>query len=174
MIVANNKRLRNFIENASSTLILIAGFILAIMMAITTLDVSGRYLLGFSLPGSTELIRASLAVSVSLALPAVTWRSGNIALGLFKGHPNRPVERLRNFFVSAISAVVFGVLSVLLFHQAFDSLKNEDVIGYLELPIAPVVFILSIISAFTAMIFAVQSIGTDRLIRSVRSDHELG
>lgn len=140
-------------QSLMNFLLVVSGLCLLVMMAIITVDVVGRYIFSRSLTGATELVSVALAVAVSLSLPAVTWGQSHIALGLFQGPSSSLIERIRVAFVSLISAVTMAIVALVLWQRGLETIKYEDVIGYLELPVAPMVFVLSVMSGLTAVVF---------------------
>lgn len=143
-------------EVVARTLVVIAGVFLFGMMAITTIDVFGRYVLGQSLPGTVELVQTALTIAVACALPKVTLANAHIALGLVRGAPGHPLERIRLGFIAILGAGVLGCVSFVLFQHAAEAARFQDVIGYLQLPVAPMVYVLSAMTLLTALIFAYQ------------------
>lgn len=142
-----------WIGRATGWLESLVAVLLFAMMAITFVDVTGRYLFARPLPGSTEIIQVLLAVAVGCALPSVTWRQEHISIGLFDSASPGPWERGRRVVVALAGAVVFALLAALLWQHAGESAANEDVIGYLRLPVAPMVRAIAILSGATAFVF---------------------
>lgn len=134
----------------------IAGIALLFMMVLTVVDVGGRYFFARSLTGANEIIRISLAVVVAGALPAVTLAKQHISLGILTGPQSNFMERVRQLFVNMLSAVVTGALAWLLFSAAWEAYEFEDVIGYLELPLAPMLFFVAIMVAVTCFVMLSQ------------------
>jgi TRAP-type C4-dicarboxylate transport system permease small subunit len=139
-------RLTGWLENAGAVL-------LFAMMAVTTLDVAGRYLVNRPLPGSTEIVQVLLALSVACVLPAVSLRGEHISIGLFDGASPTPAERVRRSFAASLGAVAIAACAVLLWRHAGDAATNRDVIGYLRLPVAPMVYAMAGLFAVTAVAF---------------------
>jgi len=160
---AKGVRPRDRILNA---LLILAGLCLVAMMTLTAVDVAGRAILSRSLAGTTEMVQVALAFAVSLALPVVTWRGAHISLGLIDDGRRGWANGLRVVCVAAISAAVSGWVAVVLWRRAFEALEYEDVIGYLELPVAPMIFALSVAAAAMAAAFSARAIG--RLAALVR------
>lgn len=140
-------------RSITAVLLTVSGVLLLAMMLITTVDVAGRFGFSRSLTGSTEMVRVALAFAVALSLPAVTWGSHHIALGLFQGPSSSRIERLRLGFISLVSAVTMTIVAVVLWGYAGEAAEYEDVIGYLELPVAPMVYVLSVMTAVSAAFF---------------------
>ncbi|WP_264214759.1 TRAP transporter small permease [Leisingera thetidis] len=120
-------------------LVWISGIALFLMMVVTVTDVAGRYFSGRSLTGSNEMIRMALAVSVSSALPAVTKSGAHITLELLVGQEGHPLERLRRILVNVIGAAAYAFLTWFLWQAAMEAHEFSEVIGYLELPRAPMI-----------------------------------
>lgn len=130
------------------------GLMLFMMMVVTFCDVCGRYLLGWPLPGSTEIVQVLLALSVVTILPAITWHGAHISVGLFDGaSATTPFHRVRRAVVAALSAATFVALAWLLWEYAGQTATNRDVIGYLRLPVSPMVYAMAALSAVTACVF---------------------
>ncbi|SLN76577.1 TRAP transporter small permease [Oceanibacterium hippocampi] len=141
----------------ATVLVAVAGFALLVMMTLTVIDVTGRFLAGRPLTGANEIIRIALAVAVSCALPAVTYRGGHITLGLLTGPATHVLERLRGFLVLCFSAVVFTILAWLLWGAAMEAIEYKDVIGYLELPQAPMILVMAAMALASAIIVLIQA-----------------
>lgn len=154
----NGRRVRPR-DRILNILLMMAGLCLVAMMVLTAVDVVGRSVLSRSLAGTTELVQVSLAFAVSLALPVVTWRGAHISLGLIDDSRRGWANGLRVVFVAAFSAVVSGWVALVLWRRAFEALEYEDVIGYLELPVAPMIFALSVAAAAMAAAFSARAVG---------------
>lgn len=144
--------LRQKFASLATVLVAVAGLSLFAMMTLTVIDVVGRYFSGRSLTGSIEMIRIALAVSVSCAMPAVTLRGEHIMLGLLSGPPDHPLERLRGGLVWSFCSVVFVTLAWMLWGAAMESIEFEDVIGYLELPLAPMILVMAAMSLLSGIV----------------------
>jgi TRAP-type C4-dicarboxylate transport system permease small subunit len=120
------------------------------MMAVTFIDVTGRSLFSRPLVGSTDLVQVLLALTAACTLPSVTWRNEHLSIGLFDGVALTPAERIRRMLVAAIGAVVFAAMSVLLWRYGGETARNGDVIGYLRIPVSPMVYAVSVLAMVTA------------------------
>src|SRR5690606_32069680 len=149
----------SYINRLTGMLIVMSGVVLMFMMAATIIDIGGRWLFNRALPGSTEMLSIGLALSLALALPAVTWHGNHIAIELLKVNSGSRIERFRVAFIGLLSAAVFAALSVILFNYALQAVEYNDVIGYLEIPIAPAVFVLSATALAAALCFLLPVLG---------------
>ena len=130
-------------ERVSGWLESIGAVALFAMMAITFVDIAGRFVLNRPLPGSTDLVQVLLLLTAGCTLPAVTWRGEHLSIGLFDGARPTPLERARRAIVGFVVALTFATLALLLWRYAGETATNGDVIGYLRLPVAPFVYALS-------------------------------
>lgn len=143
------------VGSISRSLVALSAFLLFGMMVLTVADVAGRYFLARPVPGSVEIIQTALALAVAATLPVVTIRGGHISLSLLEGRMARPLDRLRRALVAALSAVTFAGLAWLLWGHAREAREFEDVIGYLEIPTAPMIYAFSIMAGLAAIAFVI-------------------
>jgi len=120
---------------------------------VTFADVLGRYVVSRPVPGSTEIIQYLFVLTVVLALPIVTWRDEHISISLIEGAFGESFNRLRRTAVRVLSGAVMLVVSWQMWGYAGMLAKNRDVIGYLELPVAPGAYAVSVLAAITALTF---------------------
>ncbi|WP_332814420.1 TRAP transporter small permease [Ramlibacter sp.] len=141
-------------ERTSGWLETLGAVALFAMMAVTFVDIAGRFLLHRPLPGSTDLVQVLLLLTAGCTLPAVTWRGEHLSIGLFDGARPTLRERARRAIVAAVLALTFSALALLLWRHAGDTVTNGDVIGYLRLPVAPFVYALSALCLVAAAVGA--------------------
>ena len=141
-------------ERASGWLETLGAIALFAMMAVTFVDIAGRFLLNRPLAGSTDLVQVLLLLTAGCTLPAVTCRGEHLSIGLFDGARPTPLERARRAMVAVVLAVTFAALAVLLWRYAGETARNGDVIGYLRLPVAPFVYALSALCLVCALVGA--------------------
>lgn len=130
----------SFSERASDWLETVGAVALFAMMAITFVDIVGRFVLHRPLAGSIDLVQVLLLLTAGCTLPAVTLRGEHLAIGLFDGARPTPLERARRAVVALLVAAAFVALAVLLWRHGGETAGNEDVIGYLRIPVAPFVY----------------------------------
>jgi TRAP-type C4-dicarboxylate transport system permease small subunit len=149
-------------ERASGWLESLGAIALFAMMAITFADIAGRFLLHRPLAGSTDLVQVLLLLTAGCTLPAVTWRGEHLSIGLFDGARPTPLERARRAAVALVVALTFVALALLLWRYGGETARNQDVIGYLRLPVAPFVYALSglcLASALVALALLPRALG---------------
>jgi TRAP-type C4-dicarboxylate transport system permease small subunit len=136
----------------------LVALLLFAMMLVTFLDVLGRYLVARPVPGSTEIIQYLLVLTVFLALPIVTWRDEHISISLVEGAFGELANRVRRAAARVLSGIVMLAVGWQMWGHAGMLARNRDIIGYLELPVAPGAYAVSILSALTGLIFLVAAV----------------
>jgi TRAP-type transport system small permease protein len=124
------------------------------MMAVTFIDIAGRSLLNRPLAGSTDLIQVLLLVTAACLLPSVTLRSEHLSIELFNSAQPTAAERFRRAATALVVALVFAAVAVLMWRHGAQTAHNQDLIGYLRIPVSPFVYAMSglcLVSALTAL-----------------------
>ncbi len=124
---------------------------LLLMMLITCLDVVGRYLVNRPFPGAAELVQYLMIAAIFLALPVVTLRNEHISISLIDSVLGAGARRVQHALVSLVSASVAGFLCVRFWTHGQMLAANRDVIGFLDLPVAPAAFLASVLCGITAI-----------------------
>ncbi|NIZ12059.1 TRAP transporter small permease [Phaeobacter sp. HF9A] len=151
------------LERRLNRLILPAGLFLFAMMVVTVGDVVARKLIGRSIPGAIDLVSVGFLLTLTLSLPVITWRESHFVLELFNPDPSGVWGRLRRRMVAVIAAVVVGIAGWSLLRYAADAWYYQDVMGYFQIPVAPLALVISISLFLSAAIFALQALGVRRV-----------
>jgi TRAP-type transport system small permease protein len=112
---------------ATLALGLFACVVLFAMMALTFVDVLGRYLFNQPLPGAYELVAFMMPLMIFAALPIVCYRESHVTVDLMEGVMPPSWRRAQDAAVSLLGAAVVGVLAWRLFLQAVDNGRNDEV-----------------------------------------------
>ena len=129
-----------------------AGVVLAALMAVTVIDVIGRYVFNAPLPGSFEITKVMMAALIFAALPAVSRFEQHITIDLLDGVTPPGLVRFRQIAINFICAIALAVLCWRLWIYAMQTMEFGDVTDYLQLPRAPAVFYMSIFSGLGAFV----------------------
>jgi len=141
---------------AAGALKLVAAVLLFAMMAVTFVDVVGRYLFSRPLTGAFELTEVLLGLIVFAGLPIVTWRREHVTVDLATGRlPDRPRALLARL-AAAVTAVVLGVLAWRLGSTAADLSAYGDATVFLGIPLGPVAWAMAALTAAGAAIALVR------------------
>ncbi len=129
-----------------------AGVILAALMAVTVIDVIGRYVFNAPLPGSFEITQVMMAALIFAALPAVSRFEQHITIDLLDGVTPTRLVRFRQITINTVCAVALAILCWRLWVYAVQTVEFGDVTEYLRLPRAPAIFYMSIFSGIGALV----------------------
>lgn len=132
---------------------------LLLMMVITVLDVIGRYVINRPLPGATELVQYAMVSAIFIALPLITARREHISVSLIDGLFGARGRRWHRATIAAISAVVLVFVSWKLWEHARMLATNRDVIGFLNLPVAPAAFLAGVLAGVTVLVLIAMVLG---------------
>ncbi|MEC7489965.1 MAG: TRAP transporter small permease subunit [Pseudomonadota bacterium] len=145
------------IENVRRALDQSLGFVLAVimfvMMILTFCDVVGRQ--GFDSPinGGTELTEISLGFVVYIGLPLVCIRREHITIGLMAGIFRGTALRVQHTLLNLIFAAATYIWARQVWVQA-ESLRNANSeLMFLQISVAPFVFVMSIFTFFASACF---------------------
>ncbi|MGE3148205.1 MAG: TRAP transporter small permease [Pseudorhodoplanes sp.] len=117
---------------------LLAGLILLVTMAMTAIDVAGRYLLGRPLGFAYEVTELLMAAVFFIALASVTLRGEHITIGLFKGFWTGRIGAARDLVVALSVVIGTGYLCyrMMLFTGRFYDFGDRT--NVLRFPLYPV------------------------------------
>ena len=115
----------------------LAVFTLFGMMAMTTLDVAGRYFFSAPLGFAFEMTELGMAALVFTALPGITARSSHVTVALFESFFKGRFALARDSLVALVSAAgcAFLCWRTWILAERFDS--YGDLTSMLQVPIAP-------------------------------------
>ncbi|NVK43819.1 MAG: TRAP transporter small permease [Oceanospirillaceae bacterium] len=140
----------------------IAMVVMFLMMAITLVDVMGRYLLDAPLKGAFELTELMLAAVIFLGLPLITAENGHIAVDLLD---SLMPARLQRWLVGLVNVLAFGIFAWVLWDKAFKVLRYEDTTAVLQIPYAWLCFLMAATTTLSALaLLLMLFIKGDRLV----------
>ncbi len=133
-----------------------AALVLASIMMVSVVDVTGRYVFNRPLPGSSEITEILMAILIYAGLPVVSQRNAHITVDLLDSVTPRSVARIRDGLVGLLSVIVLAVVAWRLWAYAAQIRDSKDVTEYLKLPLAPFCNVLSILAGVAAIVEAVR------------------
>lgn len=155
----DSARLPRFVERLVRVLNAIMAAVLFAMMALTVVDVCGRYFFNRPVLGSFEITEMMLAALVFCALPLVSlWRE-HIAVDLFDAVLSRHFAVQRERLIALLSAVCMAFLGWHLGWKAVDAMEFGDATASLLIPLAPLNWLMCVMSALAALILLLQAAG---------------
>ena len=111
--------------------------VLFLMMAMTFVDVAGRYLFNSPLPALAEIVSFMMAGLVFCVLPTVCFREGHVTIDLLDGAVPPRLKRLQGVSVNAVSAGVMLFIAWRLWVKAMAHLEYEEATDELYMDIWP-------------------------------------
>jgi TRAP-type C4-dicarboxylate transport system permease small subunit len=128
------------------------------IMAVTFVDVVGRYFLNAPLRGGFELTEIMMAAMIALGMPLVTASDEHIKVDLLDQFVSEKVRSWQVAFGSALSGLVSALVAWTLWTKAGQLAAYNDHTEMLRLPLAPIAYILSVMMVITAAIFFLKSL----------------
>lgn len=147
------KRILLFSERAFC---LLAGLLMAGLIAVTVTDVFGRQF-GRPLAAAFELTQVLVAAMFYVALPFVTLRREHVTVDLIPFRENGWTARSIGFLVDLISAGLLATTAFQLWVQAGTFIRFNTVMMFLRWPIAPIVQGMALLTALTAIACLIQA-----------------
>ncbi|WP_088625826.1 TRAP transporter small permease [Oceanicola sp. 22II-s10i] len=132
---------------------LIAAVLLFLLMMMTFVDVIGRNFFNRPLNGAAEMTELILAAVVFLMLPFIAIRQKHIVVDLLDIIHNRVFKAIQTLLMIAVGTFFFGMMALRLWHLADSTARYNDATPTMQIPIAPLVYGMSILSAITAACF---------------------
>lgn len=133
-------------------LLTVASITLFSLMAITCVDVIGRYFFNSPLTGSTELTEFAMAILIFTTLPVVTWREEHVVVDLFDGMFSLHMAKIRSTGIHVISAIALGYLGQRMNVLAHRSLGYGEVSEYLAFPPGYIILYSSYLCGLSAVL----------------------
>lgn len=122
------------------------------IMALTVVDVAGRYLFNAPVKGSIEAIELMLGLLVYMAIPLASARAEHIRIDLLDyllGPRARKVQRLIG---SGASALVMAFITWRLYERGAQFAQFKDTSSHLGVPLAPVAWVMAAFAAVTVLV----------------------
>lgn len=128
------------------------------MLVLTFVDVIGRYLLNAPIPGSFEIVSFMLGVSIAAGMPLVTSRREHIAVNLFDSVLRRSpaMRRRQHMFVTLFSLATVAFMTYRMWFESVSLQESRTQTGFLELPLAPIAYLITVMFAVTTLILLAQ------------------
>jgi TRAP-type C4-dicarboxylate transport system permease small subunit len=130
-VAASTSRLANSVLGAAAAAILFG------MMAVTAIDVFGRYLFNSPLQGGYELTQLLMLSLIFAALPLVTRRSEHITVGLFEQAFRGWTRNVRDVIIAFTIVIGSAYLAWRLYILAGRFTLFGDTTATSRIPIAP-------------------------------------
>ena len=123
-----------------------------LMMAITFVDVAGRYMFSAPIPGGFELIEFLMPLSIFAGLPIITRRRTHIVVTILDRLFRGGIGEVRRLVVNGGSLAVVAFIAERMWSQGDGLAEAQIESGYLEWPVAPAAYAISVLSAVTCVV----------------------
>lgn len=127
---------------------------LFMMMLLTFVDVSGRYLFASPLPAAYEMIAFMMPCIIFCALPTVHLKQGHVTIDLLDHVMPSTVRRIQHFLVHLIATAAMAFIAWRLAARSYDHYRFEEVTDELYLPLwlfSAAIALLSAVGAVTLL-----------------------
>lgn len=122
------------------------------MMALTFADVIMRYLFNSPIFGALELTEFSMAIVIFLGVVLLTSQEGHITVDLLDNFIPDKIKPIQNVIINLINLSVMVVISGQLWIKAGDAAEYGDRTEYLFIPLAPLIYFMSIMVGISGLI----------------------
>lgn len=139
---------------ATFALGMVAALCLLSMMLITTADVLGRYLFAAPMPGAFEITQILLAATIFAGLPIVTLKEEHVTVSLVSDRLPTSVRRVHAALAGFAGAAILGVLAWRLGGQAARLASYGDTTSLLRIPLSPLAWTMSGLTALAGALAA--------------------
>ena len=137
-----------WLTDGTSSLVLFA------LMAMTCVDVVGRYFFNSPLDGATELTQLMMGVIIFAVLPTVCFREEHISVDLMDiWFPERLINS-RQLVISIITTVAMSAVAWRVWIVAERTTEYGDSTEFLGIAYAPIYYFVSVMCAFSAIAIA--------------------
>lgn len=125
------------------------------MMALTFVDVIGRYIFNSPVVGSFELTEFAMAIVIFFGLTLLCCEEGHVVVDIFDNFIPDAARPLQVIVINLVNFIVMGVISWRLWILAGDHAEYGDRSQFLSLPMAPLVYFMSVMAGLSsiAMLF---------------------
>jgi TRAP-type C4-dicarboxylate transport system permease small subunit len=126
--------------------------VLFAMMAMTAVDVVGRYLFNAPLAGAQEATEVMLALLVFGAAPLVTFSRQHITTEIFEASIRGRLRHVRDVTVALVTGAICALLAWRIFVQAGEMAAMAGHTPKLGIPISAVLYFCAAMSAICALV----------------------
>ena len=147
-----------------AVLMAIVGTTIFLMMVITFVDVVGRYGFNLPIPGGFELIEFLMPLSIFAGMPIITRRRAHIVVSVFDRWFAGRAGEIRRLVVDAGCLAVVAFIAERLWRQGQSLAEARMESGYLEWPIAPAAYGISILCVVTVVVLAIMVVRDVRVL----------
>ena len=143
---------------------LFVALVLFALMTLRCVDVVGRYGFNAPVPGASELTGLGLALLIFGALPIVTAHSEHVSVSLLELIVGRHSRRLERTVLLITSLLALSLMAWRLWVKAINFAAYGDGTSYLNVPLAPFAYFMSVMTALAVIVIALQIVAIFRTV----------
>ena len=128
------------------------GVLLFVLMAVTMVDVVGRYVFSAPVPGGNEIVQILMAAIIYMALPSVCRQEAHITVDLLDGLTPKRAVPVRQIVVNLTACVILGFVCWSLWVKAEDLNETGGTFEFLKWPHAPVAYVMCAFAGVAALV----------------------
>lgn len=134
----------------------IMALLLFAMMTITAIDVIGRYVFNTPVPGGFEIVQYLMAVVIFASLPLTTAAERHLTVSVFENRFRGTTRHVYRLVMLTISLIALAIIAWRMGVQADVLGRSQQVSGFLQLPLAPIAWVMTALATFAALVAAVK------------------
>jgi|TARA_B100000959_G_scaffold236794_1_gene255813 TRAP-type C4-dicarboxylate transport system permease small subunit len=151
-----------------------ANLVLFAMMVLTFVDVWARYGFNAPIPGGFEITEYLLVILIYAALPLVTARDEHVTVDVLDSLIPEAITRIQRHFMNLLAGLVLCFLTWRLWVKAGQSIEDNMITTDLEMPLAPLIYFMSILAGITALAFLIKAVIPEALTDAGELDDKNG
>lgn len=133
-------------------LAVIGTILLFSMMVLTFVDVWGRYVFNYPIPGGFEITELMMATLIFAGFPLITQHEEHITVDLFDRFVPKALVRWQNVLIGLLCTVMVATLSYRMWLRAAEQLAYGDRTAALYIPVAPITYFMAVTMALTCIL----------------------
>lgn len=130
--------------------------VLFALMVLRCVDVVGRYAFSAPVPGASELTGLGLTLLIFGALPLVTAHSEHVSVSLLELIAGQRSKKLERVVLLVTSLLALSLMAWRLWDKAGTLASYGDGTSYLNVPLAPFAYFMSVMTALSVIVIALQ------------------
>ncbi len=134
-----------------------AAVLLFVLMAVTTVDVIGRYILNWPLRGGFEMTELLLLTLIFAGLPLVSRADEHVTLDFIDGWLGERGRQWLRRFVDLVCGLIILGLAWRVYIKAGKIAGYGDTTDVLLIPVGPFVYFMALMVAVTAVVHIVKA-----------------
>lgn len=123
------------------------------LMAMGFVDVIGRNLLNKPLPGTIELTELLMATMIFAVLPSISRQNDHVVIDLLDAVVPARFKRAQLAFANSLGVIAFAVICWQVWVEAGKTAKYGVTTPYFEIPLAPTLYVMSVMAALASLGF---------------------